>query len=860
MKKSLLLMMCFLFFFPIVLGATIVKTDSPIIITPEKDLLFVKDQFTTRITPVFDAGGIDGISYLTPWFVQKGINVKYGYNVSIPLTPEGMQFSAGLQSVSFILSGVPGLEATRVGARYLHSVKRLDSTTELLTYVTYDFSDLSQVLHTTISVPSPDGGFMLQNRSVPYTVITFPDAIKIIFDVRQFHFLPGQEIVLDPTITINNVYNYTSVTNNVTVEPHPLAHITMNNSADLLLYYPFDVDWRQASTPNTTYDYSGYFSGGFTSDGLVNPEGSDYVNSYIGTGINFTGGFGGISLTIETSSTSYAFSFWRYRTGGSDGYMFDADSPRFILGEGLNCDVPGTFCAYDGSAWRSSSVLIPEDSWSHLGLVMDATNNVMLFYINGTNVANQTYAPETLGTTTSAFCLGNYQACNTDFTPIIGGIDEFMIYNRTISPNEMKSLFHNTMPRYRGPPATQRFDDIDILQNGSLNNVNVTTSTALYNMTNMTLMILEYNSTGTNTANSTLHYLANGTQTNTFTISATTKNISLLINYSSESNYFYSPILKDNITIISFQSASNASNATSNASPILVTVTLTAMSNNQTLIASANATDADNDTITYFWRLFRNNTLVTTGFNGTFTQGILKNFNNFSTNSVDGTYIVEVTANDSLNWSNVINSSGVTVTFPGNATSNASNNSPPVMVNASLTITSDNTTLLFYANATDNDTSLLTFRTWINITGTISDLGSVANIPQGVFTNYQNYTVTVSGNYSIIVMATDGFNNSDNASSNTVAVTLPEETMIITFSAGSILLILFILSFIFAAIFINKSPFISFICSLIMIIYGLYMISQTLLGTRALSAAMGILITLFGIGVGLLSGLRIKDN
>lgn len=208
-----------------------------------------------------------------------------------------------------------------------------------------------------------------------------------------------------------------------------------------------------------------------------------------------------------------------------------------------------------------------------------------------------------------------------------------------------------------------------------------------------------------------------------------------------------------------------------NAAPTLQTVLLSVTSNNQTLIASANATDPEGDSITYLWRLFRNNTLFSSGSNGTFPQGILRNFNNYSINTNAGTYIVEVKANDGNLNSTAINSSPVTVTFPSPPV-----NSPPVMITLTQSLSADNHTLSIFANATDANNASIFYHGTLNNSGSSSSLGNTALLGQGVLRNIFNVTINSNGNYSSCAFASDGINQSANFCTSFVQATFAPVT------------------------------------------------------------------------------------
>lgn len=164
-------------------------------------------------------------------------------------------------------------------------------------------------------------------------------------------------------------------------------------------------------------------------------------------------------------------------------------------------------------------------------------------------------------------------------------------------------------------------------------------------------------------------FCVNGTGTNTSFSTCTTtgdvfNNLTGIYNYTA-----YNVSGFQDQTILNFNFSENKSiqfNLTENSlTPTMNAVTLTSTANNLTLIESASASDGNTGTnLTYFWSLYRNNTLLSSGSNGTFPSGIVSNFNNASTNRVDGTYILQVLASDGGLNSTPLNSSPLTLTFP----------------------------------------------------------------------------------------------------------------------------------------------------------------------------------------------------
>lgn len=102
---------------------------------------------------------------------------------------------------------------------------------------------------------------------------------------------------------------------------------------------------------------------------------------------------------------------------------------------------------------------------------------------------------------------------------------------------------------------------------------------------------------------------------------------------------------------------------TTNTVPVMQTVTLTPAGDNTTVTINANATDADLDTLTYQYTLYLNTTNLTSGSFGGSTQGVLESSSAIPI-TLDGTYIAEVYADDGMNLSAPLNSSGLPLTFP----------------------------------------------------------------------------------------------------------------------------------------------------------------------------------------------------
>jgi hypothetical protein len=79
--------------------------------------------------------------------------------------------------------------------------------------------------------------------------------------------------------------------------------------------------------------------------------------------------------------------------------------------------------------------------WQHIAAVLNATNGLMNFYINGTLVGS-TVAPFSLLATNHEVSLGNRQSGTNDYNyPLTGGMDDVRIYSRDLTSADVYALF-----------------------------------------------------------------------------------------------------------------------------------------------------------------------------------------------------------------------------------------------------------------------------------------------------------------------------------------------------------------------------------------------------------------------------------
>ncbi|MBI2449435.1 hypothetical protein HYV49_04010, partial [Candidatus Pacearchaeota archaeon] len=518
-------------------------------------------------------GNSFNISSLVSNIIQSNSNgYKFAPNITIPGGVQGTLIrNTNNREIQFNISSNAPLETFGNGFRYKSGsvIKGLLIEDR---YVIYDFSDILNSFKITTNIStfneSGDAINITINQSIPIKIDSIDSNIIINFNFSQVSLSNLNNIFLDPTITIDDVDSYASTKNNITTEAYPLAHITTNDSS-LVLYMPFDVN--HTSPANITYDYSPYNNNGIriqTAAGRINwiPSSSNsiyggYYNFSIGNGVNDRIEVEGSSFD-PASNGNLTISVWVKATGDYADFRgivskqngFSSSTTRWIFYAESGAV---TFRGFTGNV-DSFSYGLPANQWVHLVVVANGTNRVL--YVNGTT--RQNLSAITFGDgTTSDIMIGN--TGNSDMWS--GGIEEVMIFNRSLSANEISAIYNNQSYRYKTPASMIfNYTNISISQDGTLNRVNVTTNATLLMNTNISLRLLGYNQTGSNIENTTPQNISDGDNKITnFSISTSVYNISLEFTFLASSNgtdvtNFYSPILRDNIIIESFAVAGGA--------------------------------------------------------------------------------------------------------------------------------------------------------------------------------------------------------------------------------------------------------------------------------------------------------------
>ncbi|MDD3175372.1 MAG: LamG domain-containing protein [Candidatus Nanoarchaeia archaeon] len=189
---------------------------------------------------------------------------------------------------------------------------------------------------------------------------------------------------------------------------------------------------------NDVQDYSsnlkdGLIGGGISStDRFGNSEGSIY----------YPGNEEGILLnSFSSTSTTYTFSVWVNMESDTSAYIFDSQTGRLML----SYNYEGSIRVFDG-AYRNFEVVPIYDRWIHLVMTLNGANSKARLYLDSQFQNEITFVPRQIGGTTR---IGSrYEITGSNWYNMKGSIDEFMIYNRVLTDDEIQEIYSRQAPYF----------------------------------------------------------------------------------------------------------------------------------------------------------------------------------------------------------------------------------------------------------------------------------------------------------------------------------------------------------------------------------------------------------------------------
>jgi hypothetical protein len=336
--------------------------------------------------------------------------------------------------------------------------------------------------------------------------------------------------------TINIPITSPTVSENITNENN-FNHLDISDT-NIKGYFPFD-EWL-----TNTYDYSSGNNDGTNTN--VN-----FINGIIGNGTNITGTASYItsSNTLGNfNSADFTISLW---------VKYSSARTEYILSKRLYCACQNfwnirlentgsiSFETSDAACssynFFSTPLAYNDNTFHHLGITRYTTEtgygamSNYIIYVDGLP-KNSIRGYITPLSNTETFKIGK-SACANNYN---GVLDDLTIYDRALSGSEINTLFNNQTKRFKQAGYTNY--NINISRTLGAN-ITVLGNLKAFIGTSINQTLSFYNGTWNNA----------GTQifsgNNNYTVVGATTNLSILLNYYSDTYNFYSPISYHNLTV-----------------------------------------------------------------------------------------------------------------------------------------------------------------------------------------------------------------------------------------------------------------------------------------------------------------------
>lgn len=284
-------------------------------------------------------------------------------------------------------------------------------------------SRISRISSTVADVSSPD---WTSDAWDPY-----------IYDLQE---IEGRYVSTDNDVPTINFQNPTPLTST------PYNYIIINTSVYDTSNTSSFIDWQNSlrgwwnfeySSGNTIYDNSSYGNDATINGNIeISPSGAFGSAAYFGGGNDYIS----IPQSVINSST-FTISFWEFTSSGADvkdGYWFSDSSDASNMFFRRYAGSENMSCAFgDQYLFGNENFEVPRDIWNHF-VITHNSSGVFKVYLNGELRIEK--SGSNFAGITSPLYLGNKQSLDRDFE---GYIDEFMIFDRVITNQEILSLYNS---------------------------------------------------------------------------------------------------------------------------------------------------------------------------------------------------------------------------------------------------------------------------------------------------------------------------------------------------------------------------------------------------------------------------------
>ncbi|MBI2024266.1 LamG domain-containing protein [Candidatus Giovannonibacteria bacterium] len=182
-------------------------------------------------------------------------------------------------------------------------------------------------------------------------------------------------------------------------------------------------------------------------------NGPKKVPGKIGQGISLDGTNDYVISSVTPPSTNTSISFWIKTSGVSNGVMYFANGAlnNTIYDRQVYIDSTGKLkmrwwdasLANNLQGWLTQNTSINNNSWHHIVLINDIVNGKKIYLDGNLDGSDSTPYPGYNGYTTPRlhFGVSKNDQDDTNLGYLSGNIDDFRIYNRALSGDEIKRLY-----------------------------------------------------------------------------------------------------------------------------------------------------------------------------------------------------------------------------------------------------------------------------------------------------------------------------------------------------------------------------------------------------------------------------------
>jgi hypothetical protein len=219
-----------------------------------------------------------------------------------------------------------------------------------------------------------------------------------------------------------------------------------NASANLVAHWKLDDGSGSTAQDSSGNGYHGKLFG--------NPQ---WITGHSGGGLAFDGNGDYVELPISpllSSLTNSTFATWVdfSNQGGSWQRIFDFGidttynmflTPRTDTAGPMRFAI--TITSYNDEDQTTAPRTLPS-GWHHVAVTLDANNNTHSLYLDGELVAQNTnarYTPSSLGVTTQNWLGRSQYTADAYFN---GSLDDFRIYNRALTADQVMDLYNGNPP------------------------------------------------------------------------------------------------------------------------------------------------------------------------------------------------------------------------------------------------------------------------------------------------------------------------------------------------------------------------------------------------------------------------------